>query len=224
MSDGLDTPIGRALAASPGRAALAAGAATTLVALDMWSPLGLDVIWARLVPGVAGLLLLGFLARWDIASLGLRVRLLPDARYWIRGAIAIGLIVLGVVALAALGALILGLPLQYPSETDSSVFFPWFLRSCFGAPVYEELLYRLVFCVAMVALAGRWPAILLSGAVFAFLHVVYGVPSPDNFSAGFVFAWAFFRSGSILVPAVLHSLGNLCVVLSHLAYFWWTHS
>ena len=100
----------------------------------------------------------------------------------------------------------------------------WFLRSCFGAPVYEELLYRLVFCTAMVALVGRWPAILLSGVVFAFLHVVYGVPSPDNFSAGFVFAWAFFRSGSILVPAVLHSLGNLCVVLFHLAYFWWTRS
>jgi membrane protease YdiL (CAAX protease family) len=83
---------------------------------------------------------------------------------------------------------------------------------CISAPILEEALYRLVLCVALVRIAGpRW-TIFASGAMFAALHFVWGNASPDNFIAGYFLAWVFLKSGSILTPLVLHSLGNLCVL------------
>jgi membrane protease YdiL (CAAX protease family) len=78
-------------------------------------------------------------------------------------------------------------------------------------------LYRLVLCVALVGIAGQRWTILLSGALFAAMHFIYGNPSPDNFIAGYFLAWAFLKSGSILTPIVLHSLGNACVLALSLA-------
>jgi membrane protease YdiL (CAAX protease family) len=45
------------------------------------------------------------------------------------------------------------------------------------------------------------------------MHIVAGVPSPENLVGGFFLAWAFLKSSSIAVPVVLHSLGNLCALL-----------
>jgi membrane protease YdiL (CAAX protease family) len=92
------------------------------------------------------------------------------------------------------------------------------LRSyCFFAPLLEEALYRLILCVALVRIAGPQWTILASGAIFAALHFVGGNPSPENFIGGYFLAWAFLKSGSILTPIVLHSLGNACVVALHVA-------
>ena len=44
------------------------------------------------------------------------------------------------------------------------------------------------------------------------LHFFYGNPGLDNFVGGYVFAWAYVRSGSLYVPMTLHALGNACVV------------
>jgi membrane protease YdiL (CAAX protease family) len=79
-----------------------------------------------------------------------------------------------------------------------------------AAPVIEEMLYRIVICVPLVALAGFWGAALISRAVFAGLHFMYGNPAPDNSIAGYVLAWAFLKSGSIIVPVFLHTTGNAC--------------
>jgi membrane protease YdiL (CAAX protease family) len=67
---------------------------------------------------------------------------------------------------------------------------------------------------------GSTVTILLSGVLFALLHAAYGNLAPDNTIAGFVLAWAYLRSSSLLVPIVLHALGNLCVFGIHVALFY----
>jgi membrane protease YdiL (CAAX protease family) len=95
------------------------------------------------------------------------------------------------------------------------------LRMCVIAPVLEETIYRLAICLPLTISLGPWPAILVSGTVFAILHVVYGNPSPENLVGGFFLAWAFLKSASIAVPVVLHSLGNLCALAAQVAAWYW---
>ena len=78
-----------------------------------------------------------------------------------------------------------------------------------SAPLLEETIHRLAFCTAAVAVSGRWPTIAASRLLFGALHIFYGNPDPSNMVGGFVLAWSFLKSGSILVPVALHSLGNL---------------
>jgi len=73
----------------------------------------------------------------------------------------------------------------------------------------------------MVALLGPRGTIVASGLLFGALHVLYGNPGPDNLLAGFLLAWTYLRSGSILVPFALHALGNLGVLASWVA-LWYT--
>jgi membrane protease YdiL (CAAX protease family) len=91
---------------------------------------------------------------------------------------------------------------------------------CVDYPLFEEVLYRLAVCVPVAAWLGPRVAIAASGFIFAGLHVLYGNPSPDNLLGGFILAWAFLRSGTLVVPIALHSLGNLCAFLCHAAYFY----
>ena len=39
---------------------------------------------------------------------------------------------------------------------------------------------------------------------------------PINFVAGFLLSWSFLKSGSIFVPLLLHSFGNIAMGLFHL--------
>ena len=91
-----------------------------------------------------------------------------------------------------------------------------FLPACVNAPIIEETIYRLILCVPAVCLLRPAGAIVLSGAVFAAYHFTSGVASPDNFVAGYILCWAYLKSGSLLVPMVLHALGNLCILLLQL--------
>jgi membrane protease YdiL (CAAX protease family) len=61
----------------------------------------------------------------------------------------------------------------------------------------------------------------LSGITFGMLHILNGNAAADNMVAGFFLGWAFLKSGSIVVPIVLHSLGNLCVLASWVATWYW---
>jgi len=84
---------------------------------------------------------------------------------------------------------------------------------CVYYPLVEELLYRVVLCAPLVALLGPWCAIVVSGVAFGALHVLYDNPAPTNFVAGYILAWAYIRSDSILVPIVWHSLGNAAILV-----------
>jgi membrane protease YdiL (CAAX protease family) len=57
----------------------------------------------------------------------------------------------------------------------------------------------------------------------AILHVLYGNAGPDNLIAGFFLAWAYLKSGTILVPVVLHSLGNVGVLLARSGAWYWLY-
>jgi membrane protease YdiL (CAAX protease family) len=57
--------------------------------------------------------------------------------------------------------------------------------------------------------------------VFAGLHVVTGVASPDNLIAGYILAWAYLKSGSLFIPVTLHALGNLSVLIAEVAAWHW---
>ena len=46
----------------------------------------------------------------------------------------------------------------------------------------------------------------------------------DNTIAGFFFGWAYLRSGTVLVPMVLHALGNLVALSLHLGVYYWIQS
>ncbi len=167
-----------------------------------------------ILAGIAILLLL-VLSRGKPASLGLTHRVEPGFRYWVKMTLIIGTAV-GAFCLIVL-VVMLAVGAKIPSPTippDRMLSALWFC--CVTAPLLEEPIYRLVLCAPLAAAAGPRPAIVVSGCLFAVLHFVYGNPGPDNFIAGFFLAWAYLRSGSIIIPLLLHSLGNAVAVSSQL--------
>lgn len=169
----------------------------------------------------ASLCALALLGRGGWASLGITFRMAPGYRYWVKVTLLIGAAV-GVFCVAAwliLPPLGVDIPLH---RLHPKRMVPALQSACITAPILEEVLYRLVLCAPLAALAGSWAAIFLSGAVFAGVHFAYGNPAPDNFIAGYVLAWAYLKSGSILLPVLLHSVGNACAVASQVICWYLT--
>ena len=71
--------------------------------------------------------------------------------------------------------------------------------------------------IAVLQTLGERMTILLSGFVFAVVHILWGNPGPDNQIAGFLLQWAYLRSGTILVPIALHAAGNAVAASLHVA-------
>jgi membrane protease YdiL (CAAX protease family) len=88
---------------------------------------------------------------------------------------------------------------------------------CVDAPFYEELVFRSLLFVAVVPTVGGRGAIILSGVLFAVIHILRGNPGPDNQIAGFMLGWALLKSRTILVPIAMHSAGNFIAVSTHIA-------
>jgi membrane protease YdiL (CAAX protease family) len=212
------SPIGSALARPRWRAALGCLLAAGLVGLDLWGPFGYLRWWLRLLPFAAALPVYLLLARGDRPSLALRVRPLQGWGWWLKAGLLLGgavLLVVGVVGLVVLAA---GLPVRWPPRLTSPEYVEWLWRSCLVAPVVEESIYRFVLLTPLLPLIGRWPALGVNAAAFAWLHVLYGVAAPDNFAGGVVFGWAYLASGTLTVPMLLHAAGNLFVVGSNLVW------
>lgn len=211
----MQTAIGRAFR-SREKLALSSAIAVAAVGVDIVLSLdGRSYGTRGIVPLVAISLYLG-LARGDPVTLGLLTRPRQGFGYWIRitALVGAGMAVLLVIAFGA-WYLISGPPPIYrtsPADVPGRLLY-----ACVAAPLVEEATYRLVVCVPLARLAGPWVSILTSGALFAALHVAYGNPSPENLFGGFVLAWAFVKSGSLVVPLVWHSLGNLVVLAGQVA-------
>jgi len=171
----------------------------------------------RAILSVVALCTLGGLAKWDWPSLGLGLRVQPNLRYWLKATVVIGALVLlfCVIVFTAIWFLAPA-TVQEQLWGAPSDFWRWIPHACLVTPLLEETIYRFTLCMVGVALLGRWPTIVLSGLLFAGLHVAYGNPSPENFIAGFVLAWAYVKSENLLVPIALHSMGNLVVGLWNL--------
>ena len=201
--------------ASPAAAGAGLALAITVVAVDMWlypalystSLLLADA--ARATLGAIAVTILAALAGWRRDAVGLRLRPRQGWWWWIRLALALG--VVGLVLAIVFVALF---PPEFPYQPGDPLHRIYMVG--LSAPLFEETIHRLAFCTAAVAGAGRWPTIAASGLLFGALHIAYGNPDPSNMVGGFILAWAFLESGSILVPVALHSLGNLGLLVFNL--------
>ena len=184
-------------------------AADLSVVAWMRYPLRIDARWSI---AIAAVIVLWLLVRGDAASVGIVPKPIQGWDYWVRMAVLIGVAVLAIIT-ATIRVWML-LEREVPAYvTPPSAFGTRFLSMCVFAPLQEEVIYRMVLCVSIVRLIGKSGTVLASGAVFGFAHVVYGNPSPENLVGGFFLGWCYLKSGTILIPLLLHSLGNLCVLL-----------
>jgi membrane protease YdiL (CAAX protease family) len=162
---------------------------------------------------IVGFAIVGWAARWDRRSLGLRLRPTPSFRFWL----VVGLI--GGAVILALALLLLALahrggadPFDLGGQRAACSSAARVVQMLVLAPIFEELLYRLVLCTALRWVAGNSAAVLGGGAAFAWPHWYAGVLGPDNLIAGFFFSWAFVRSETLLVPVAFHFVGNWVVI------------
>ncbi len=198
----------------------ALGIAGVVVAADLlWHPIFADL--RRAGAGVLGAVLILGLARGDRMSLGLRLRPVQGYGYWIKASLVVGALLGVLIVVAAAVMYAVGKPFATRSMfVSTSQFRPVALHAVVVAPLLEEPIYRLVVCVPIIALFGRWPAVVASGGLFGYLHFHYGNPAPDNFFAGYVLAWAYLHSRSLAVPIALHALGNGLVIAGNIGAFY----
>jgi uncharacterized protein len=174
----------------------------------------------RAIPPAVAWALLLLLARGDPTSIGRRLRPVQGLRYWVMATVKIGAAIGGLIVAGGTILVLAGrIPRLYATGPDR--LWPVFIHMCLFAPVVEELIYRLVLCAGAEPLLGPWPTIAVSGLVFGALHVLYGNPDPANLVAGFFLTWAYLKSRSILVPVVLHALGNVCALTAQLGCWYW---
>lgn len=76
-----------------------------------------------------------------------------------------------------------------------------------GAPLTEEPLFRGIIFRGFLPVLHPWGAMALSGFLFAFVHVNAATFIPLWY-LGAVFAWTYWKTGSILAPMTLHMLFN----------------
>jgi membrane protease YdiL (CAAX protease family) len=221
------TSIGQQLSGSPWRIAAAGIIGAVTVAVDLllvhvrMAEVLIDPRWLlTLVPLAAYLLL----ARGDRRSIGLNLAPLQGWGYWCRITLILGLLTGGLVGglvVIAWGVYrLLGMDLPVYATPPHRVADA-FVGMCVTAPLLEESIYRIAVCVPAAVLLRPAGAIAVSGLLFGLLHVLAGNPGPDNLIAGFFLAWAFVKSGSIMVPLVWHSLGNLCALAIQVGTWYW---
>jgi len=104
-------------------------------------------------------------------------------------------------------------PSLAPAPLDGQAFLLALFPACVLAPLTEEGVYRWLFCSGFAARFTPWLVVALSGTLFAGLHVLYGNPALTNLLAGYLLAWVYLASGSLLMPILWHSAGNLLLLL-----------
>jgi membrane protease YdiL (CAAX protease family) len=84
------------------------------------------------------------------------------------------------------------------------------------APIAEELIFRAGMFRVLKGRIGRWPAIAISSALFAALHLSWA-GFAGLFCLGVVFCLSYERTRNIAVPIVAHGLFNLNSIIVILA-------
>jgi len=78
------------------------------------------------------------------------------------------------------------------------------------AGICEEILFRGLLMAALAEVAGTWPAVVLSTAIFGLGHAYQGWKGiGKTAAAGLVMALLAVGSGSLFVPILLHAVGDL---------------
>ena len=217
---GTDSTVAQSFGTSPARIRCITAFAIGVVTIDFILILCTvqNMYTWRMVLAISAVAALYLLAGRDQAAIGLMLRPRQGFRYWTKVTMVLGAILVLLLFLGLVGcwAADVSVPYKHAPRFHPMAMFGLLVH----APVFEELVYRLVLLTPLLALIGsRW-TIIVGGAVFAALHFAYGTPGPDNFVAGYLLAWAYTKSGSILIPVVLHSLGNACSFAFYMSYWY----
>jgi membrane protease YdiL (CAAX protease family) len=90
--------------------------------------------------------------------------------------------------------------------------FGWLVASMLAAAAAEEIIYRALLLRALEGYMNRWGALVMQAAVFELVHAyVYGYGEITGiwFIGGMVLGYAFQRTRSLAVPALLHATHNI---------------
>ena len=119
----------------------------------------------------------------------------------------------GIAALAALGVLMLAgievrpfLQTRLPAGLKDLMLF--FMVGGIAAPVAEELFFRGI----LYGYFRRWgftPALVLSTGLFLMAHALRGAFPVTQLAGGILFAVAYEVEGRLVVPIVIHIIGNI---------------
>ncbi len=171
-------------------------------------------LWDRLILAIVAALAFGALAarpEHGADAIGLRLVPAQGVKYWLRATIGLGVILFTLLFLTPTILRWCGVAFTPPTWVhDPERIRARVVAQAWLYPFHEEVIYRLVLCTVLAAWFRPAVTVIVGTAAFAGLHWLYGNPSPDNQLAGFVLVWAFLKSRSLIVPIVLHSLGNLC--------------
>jgi membrane protease YdiL (CAAX protease family) len=217
----MNTPIGQCLRANIHLRIVFSFLALLIILIDLWLVTNTAPVWTRLVLAMVILPLYLLLASGDRYSLGFRLTPIQPLSHWIRLILIIGFAMLIPISAFWLTATFLNWELTIPQTSPEQAGL-FFLYGCVLAPFFEEVIYRLVLCFPTTTTLGTLGAILFSGIVFASIHFLYGNPGPDNFFAGYIFAWIYLKSGSIMVPILVHSLGNFVVLIFYVGMWYFS--
>ncbi len=216
----MESRIGSGL--SGAKAWVAAVAGLAAVGFDLAQGGAMAYSIPRIGLGVAVLIFMASLAGNDRGSVGFTLHARPSWSFWPKWTMFLGGIVLAGSLVVSAGLWMFdSLPTLQGEFHSKEQILNSLWQGCLWAPVEEELLYRGALCVPLAALIGRRWTVFVGGLTFAALHYVYGNLGVNHVFAGFVMSWAYLRSGSLLVPILLHSLGNLLVWFLHVGLFYW---
>ena len=203
----MQSTIGRHFTSSPQHRSLALAMVAAVIVADLLVLVLRFSESTRFAVALLALAAFVALSDGDLSSLGLRARPIQGWIPWIRTSAMIGCIV-GVFVFAGLGIWHLSGHEIKIYSIDPAQGLSYFLYMCFTIPILEEAIYRLLLCGSLATVVGNWTTIAISGILFGGLHVGYGNPSPENLVGGFFLAWVYLKSETILLPLLLHSLGN----------------
>jgi hypothetical protein len=86
-----------------------------------------------------------------------------------------------------------------------------------GAPIIEEMIFRGMLLSILARSLNRWPAILVSAAIFAAIHLFDPnaiAVIPGLFLLGIVLGWVAIRRGDLSLAIAMHSGINLLAAIT----------
>jgi uncharacterized protein len=107
------------------------------------------------------------------------------------------------------------LPILVESQDGVAKFILW-VTVAIAAPFFEELLFRGFLLPSLTKVISVWPAIAISGFLFALAHLNLADIMPLTV-LGMVLGFVYMRSGNLLAPMLLHALWNSGSFLALLA-------
>ena len=132
----------------------------------------------------------------------------------------IGLLLLFMIGSEALTYLLDKSPLDFVDPLYESVSSVWLLviAMVIIAPIYEELVFRGILWSAIAEQRGALVASGVTSIIFAVIHLQYGLYEISTIVIlALLFCYARIKSGSLLLPILLHMLNNGAAMWQYIA-------